>query len=277
MKNSILVIGVMLLSTLVSAQVKLNLSYDAATKVYTVSALPEVTWNAPLNMINTAQIVLRVDAGVPFTPGITTLVDGLIWADNAYVELPDVAPGYTFVCISLVNGPTTKIGIANEKEVPLFAFTNVGGDCVGKIALLDNSDPMVQAVRANGYNITQNLPILGAKGNAFAGVLTSSVDCAVSSSTKEEPRLIDGVMVSPVPADKTVNVQWTQVSDQHALRQIVVCDAKGSEVLRERISNGKGPHALTIQVENWQAGLYRLRFVSDQGHQTKAWNLMVIH
>lgn len=272
-----MVIGALLLSTMVSAQVKFNLSYDGTTKVYTVSVLPEVTWNTPLNMVNTAQIVLRVDEGSTFTPGITSLVDGLIWADNAYVEQPEVAPGYAFVCIALVNGPTSKIGIANDKEVPLFSFVNVGGGCVGKIALLDNNDPMVQAVRNKGYNVTQNLPVLGARGNAFSGVLNSEVDCALSSSIKEEPRLIDEVMVSPVPADKVVNVQWTQVTEQHELRQIVVFDAKGTEVLRERISNGKGPHTLTIQVENWQAGLYRLRFVSDKGHQTKAWNLMVIH
>lgn len=277
MKNSILILGALLLTTVVSAQVKFNLAYDGATKVYTVSLVPEVSWNAPLNMVNTAQIVLRVDAGSAFTPGITSLVDGLIWADNSYVEQPDVAPGYAFVCISLVNGPTNKIGFANDKEVPLFSFVNVGGGCVGKMALLDNNDPMVQAVRAKGYNVTQNLPVLGARGNAFSGVLNSEVDCALSTNTKEEPRFIDEVMVSPVPADKVVNVQWTQMTEQHAVRQIVVCDAKGTEVLRERIANGAGPHSMSIQVENWQAGLYRLRFVSDRGHQTKAWNLMVIH
>ncbi len=277
MKNSILVVSALLLSTMAAAQVKLNLHFDAPTKVYTVSAVPEAIWNVPLNMLNTAQIVLRVDAGTPFTPGITSLVEGLIWADNAYVEQPDVAPGYTFVCISLVNGPTTKINFSTDKEVPLFSFVNAGGGCVGKLALLDNSDPMVLAVRAAGYNVTQNLPVLAARGNAFTGVLNSEVDCAVVTGVKEELKLIEEVLISPVPADKSFTVQWTQVLEQHGFQQIIICDAKGTEVLREKTSIGKGRHSLTVNVENWQAGMYRLRFVSEKSHQTKAWNLMVIH
>ena len=277
MKNSILVLGALLLSMAASAQVKFNLRYEEATKVYTVSLTPEVTFNSPHNMVSSGQIVLRVDADAAFTPGITSMVDGLVWADNAYLDYPADAPEYMFVCISLVNGPTTKIGLTADKEMPLFSFINVAGGCPGKVELLDNNDPMVQAVRATGYNVTQYLPVLGARGNAFSGILNSAVDCSSSSGTTTELQIIDEVLISPVPADKTITVQWTQLSDQHRLQQIVICDAKGSEILREKISEGKGKHTQHINVENWKAGMYRLRFVSEKSHQTKSWNLMVIH
>jgi hypothetical protein len=277
MKKSISVLSALLLTTLLSAQVKFNLNYDPNSKVYTVSLVPEASWNAPLNMVSAAQVVLRVDADKTFVPGITSLVEGLIWADNAYIESPDAAPGYTFVCISLVNGPTNKIKLDADQEVPLFSFINAGNDCAGKVALLPNNDPMTQAVRALGFNITQYFPVLGARGNAFSGFANSEVDCSPASGTIENFNVISEVLISPVPADRGVKVEWNQESEMHGLQQIVICDAKGVEVYREKISTGKGPHTLELNVENWQAGLYRLRFSFENNRQSKSWNLMVIH
>lgn len=277
MKNLLTVVLVSLLSNLVCAQVKFNLTYVEATKTYTVSALPEASWNAPLNMVSSAQIVLRVDADKAFIPGITSLINGLIWADNAYIESPVGAPEYTFVCISLINGPTNKIPLVADQETALFSFVNSGSDCAGKLALLSNEDPIIQTIRASGFNVTQYLPVLGARGNAFTGIVNGEVDCSAATATLEPNKIIDEVMISPVPADKEVRVQWTQLSEQEGLRQLVICDVKGAEIFREKISGGKGAHTQSINVENWQAGMYRLRFVFENSQQTKAWNLMVIH
>lgn len=259
-------------------QVKLNLSYQPDTKIYTVSILPEVSWPAPKNMLASAQIVLKVPAGVNFTPGISSMVDGLVWADNAYIDNPGGAPGFSFVCIALVNGPTSKIEFTEGKEIPLFSFKNISDECVGLLELLSNQDPLVLAVRAGGLNITQHLAVLGARGNAVSGIANGSVDCSPASGVGELPeKLIEEVRISPVPADKMVTIQWTLLTEGNEYQQIVLCDAQGREVYRDKISNGKGLHSLQLPVANWKAGLYRMRFVSDKGHQTQAWNLMVVH
>jgi len=277
MKKSISVISALLLTTLLSAQVKFNLNYNPDTEVYTVSAIPEASWNAPLNMVSAAQVVLRVDSDKAFIPGITSLVNGLIWADNAYIENPDAAPGYTFVCISLVNGPTNKIKLETDQEIPLFSFVNAGNSCAGKVVLIPNNDPMIQAVRALGFNVTQYFPVLGAHGNAFSGFANSEVDCTPASGITENFNVLSEVMISPVPADRGVNVQWNQVEELHGLQQMVICDAKGVEVYREKVNAGMGAHTIELNVENWQAGMYRLRFEFEKNHQSKSWNLMVIH
>ncbi len=278
MKNIVMGISALLFSTMVSAQVKYNLSFQEATHVYTVSVIPEVSWDTPKNLVSAAQIVLRVDADKEFIPGITSLVNGLIWADNAYVERPSGATDYTFVCISLVNGPTSKIALVAGQEVPLFSFVNSGGGCAGHVTLLANDDPMVQAVRGAGFNVTQYFPVLGAHSNAFTGFENNEIDCSPASGVYTlDAKFIEDVLISPVPADKSVTVQWTQLSEQAGLRQMVICDVRGVEILREKIGDGKGRHTLHIPVENWQAGMYRLRFVFENNQQTQSWNLMVIH
>ena len=267
-----------MISSILSAQVKFNLTYQEATQVYTLSIIPEASWEYPKNMINSAQIVLRVEATADFVPGITSLVPGLVWADNAYIEQSPSAPDYTFVCIALVNGPTAAIQLVEGQEVPLFSFVNTGLGCAGPITMLANDDPMVQAVRADHFNITQHLAVLGNRGNAFNGFENSRVTCAAVSGVDESSaKIIDEVKVSPTPADETVAIQWTLLTEQPGLRQMVICDARGREVFREKISDGQGQHTLNINVADWSAGLYRLRFMLDNNRNTQSWNLMVIH
>lgn len=278
MKNILLIVNALLFVCSASAQAKFNLRYNDATQTYTVSIIPETTWTAPKNMVSSAQIVLRVDADKEFTPGISSLIPGLTWADNAYVEQPAGAEAYMFVCISLENGPTKEIAMKEGEEVPLFSFINAGGTCAGKVAMLANDEPMVQAVRAAGFNVTQHLAVLGARGNAFSGFENSEVDCTAASGAQEQGgKIIDAVGIAPVPSDKSVRIEWNMLSIPQGQQQILICDARGREVFRDKISEGLGAHSLNLNVENWQAGLYKVRFLFENGRQTQSWSLMVIH
>ncbi|MBL7781853.1 MAG: T9SS type A sorting domain-containing protein [Saprospiraceae bacterium] len=278
MKNIIAVPLFLLISQMTYAQVKFNLGYAETTHTYTLSIVPQTTWESPKNMVNSAQIVLRIDAGSEFTPAITSLVEGLTWADNAYVEHPDGDPEHTFVCISLVNGPTSLIKMIAGEEVPLFSFVNVAGGCAGAVTLLANDAPAVLAVRSAGYNVTQHFAVLGARKNAFTGFENATVECAAVTGADElAGKLVDEVKVSPVPADKTATIQWNLLSDMQGAGLIRIFDAQGREVFQEKNSGGTGWHTLQLNVQNWQPGLYRIQFEFDQGQRTKSWNMMVIH
>ncbi len=257
------------------AQVKLNLSYQSETQIYTVSVIPETTYSEPKNMIGSAQIVLRAKFNENFTPIITSRVDGLIWADNSYVDFPADAPEYTYACIALANGPTKKIQFLSDTEVPLFSFKNAGGDCPGLIELISNDDPLVQAVLSSGYNVTQNLPILGARGNAYAGILNGVVECAVSGSKEFNDQIIGDVQIAPVPADKRVTIAWQNLDDMRHM-EMVITDSRSREVFREKISSFKGENALNVDVSSWSSGMYNIRFHLGSGRQTRGWHFMVI-
>ncbi len=257
-------------------QVKFNLSYKIETQTYIVSVIPETNYTEPKNMVGSAQIVLRANFNENFAPIITSLVDGLTWADNAYVDYPAEVPKYTFVCIALVNGPTKKIQFTTDKEVELFSFKNAGGDCPGLIELVSNDDQIVQQVRASGYNVTQNLSVLGAKGNAYAGILNGVVECSVSGTTIANDRNIGNIQIAPVPADRRVTITWENLHDIKQRMEIVITDSKSREVFREKVGGIKGENALNVDVSNWPSGVYNFRFQFDSGGQTRAWRFMVM-
>ncbi len=259
-------------------QVKFNLAYQPETGQYTVSMLPEISWTAPKNQVGSAQIVLRVASDVDFIPGITSLIPEAVWADNAYVEETVAAPGYTFVCIALVSGRTDQILFTEGVEVPLFSFVNAGGACAGKVELLPNDDPMVTAVVAEGFNITQHIGVLGARGNACIGVINGIADCGVVSGNQEaSAALIEAVHVSPVPASEQVLIRWYMPQEGDERVEMVIVDQLGREVYRERVASIKGEHALLIPVKNWQSGIYRLSFQFSGGRRTQPWNVVVLH
>jgi hypothetical protein len=258
------------------AQVKLNLAYQQETQIYTVSIIPETNYPEPKNMLGSAQIVLRAKFSENFTPIITSLVEGLIWADNAYVDYPADTPEYTFVSIALANGPTKKIQFETDKEVALFSFKNAGGDCPGLIELVSNDNPVVQAVRASGYNVTQNLGVLGARGNACSGILNGSIECAVSGISVTNDRIIGDVQIAPVPADRRVTINWQNLSEVNQRMEIVITDSRSREVFREKINGSKGENSLNVDVNTWPSGVYNFRFQFDSGGQTRGWHFMVV-
>jgi hypothetical protein len=258
------------------AQVKFNLSYQAATQTYTVSVVPETTYPEPKNTLGSAQVVVRAKFSSGFTPAITSLVDGVVWADNSYIDFPVESPEYTFVCIALVNGPTRKIILSEGKEVPLFSFKNAGGDCPGMLELMPNDDPMVQTIRAASYNVTQHFGVLGARGNAFSGILEGAAECTLSGTHNLNDQLVEDVQISPIPADKRVTLRWQNSSEISQRMEMVVTDSRSREIYREKMTGSKGESTVNVDVSSWAAGVYYVRFQFDNGRQTRGWHFMVM-
>jgi len=278
MKNISLLLLTLWLSGPLFGQVKFNLHYEPNTAVYTVSIIPEFSCSAPKNIVGSAQIVLRVAANVEFVPGITSLVEGAVWADNAYIEQPGVAPGYRFVCIALASGPNKNIPVAEGQAVPLFSFINVGGGCAGLVELLPNDDVTVQAVRSVGYNVTQHLSMLATRGEAYSGVENGSADCAVSTGSQEVwTKIVGSVQISPVPASESVNIRWMNLADYAEHLDLVITNNTGQVIYREKINGLKGEHTQRIGVKYWKSGAYRVQFQFSGGRRTRGWNLLVTH
>lgn len=275
-----IIISLVLLSWIVPAfgQAKFNLSYQPDTKVYTVSIMPQSSWSSPMNITGSGQVILRVASDVAFTPAITSLVDGVIWADNAYIESQEQAPGYTFIAVAMVNGPTNKIKFTEGIEAPLFSFINAAGGCPGVVELTANDDPMVQSVIAKGFNITQHLAVLGARGNAYAGIGQGKVDCGLISGVSEkEPEQFSNISVAPLPADDQVTINWNRISDEPAACEMLIYSISGQLMYRQTVSATKGEHSQKIAVKTWKSGLYHLTFQDADGRHSAPHNLLVVH
>lgn len=278
MKNIIVILSFFYWAVAAHGQVKFNLSYQPDTKVYTVSLISQKNWNAPMNKTGSAQVILRVPADAAFVPAITSRVEGLVWADNAYIENLQQAPGYTFVAIAMVNGPTDKISFSEGEETPLFDFVNAAGDCPGLVELTANDDPLIRSVVAEGFNVTQHIAVLGARGNAYAGIAAGAVDCGLVSGVPDNTGSgIENIKVAPLPADEQVTVTWNRDSDVTRDVEMAIHNISGQLIWLQSIPPAKGEFTQNIMVKDWKPGLYHLVFQSADGRRSVPHNLLIVH
>lgn len=250
-----------------NAQVKLNLSLLSDHKTYMVSLIPEQSWAPPMNMIGSIQIVVKAPVGVPFSAGnITSLVNGLSWSDNSYVDHPASSPDFNFICFVLNERGTKLIPLNAGEETPLFTFVNANQDCVGTMELIDNNDPLVQAVVNNDHlNITQNITVLGARGNAYSGLANSSTDCSETVTAVNEGLSISRLSLFPVPTKDVLQINWENTAENKNC-QLRISDMNGKVINIIEIAEMVGPQSLKLNVSSYPTGVYSAVFMSEKGN-----------
>jgi hypothetical protein len=179
------------------AQVKFNLSLMPDQRTYLVSMVPETTWPSPQNTVASVQVVLQTYADKAFLAGeIKSMIPGISWSDNAYVEKPSAADNHNFVCFVLNERGTNKISFEAGLETPLFTFVNLEPGCVGIVELVENNSTIVQNVVQNDrLNITQNMTVLGARGNAYTGVVNKTTDCTLLNTASNTGSPVENLRV----------------------------------------------------------------------------------
>lgn len=260
-----LLFGQFLLLGFVQAQVKFGLSLLPDQETYLLSLKSEKSWSAPLNITGAVQIVVKVPATTAFTVGkIQSLIPGLSWSDNALVLQPSAAPEYNFICFVLNEQGAKNIPYQDGVEVPLFTFKNLEPGRTAKLELTLNDDPLVQrVVRLDHINITQNITVLGANGNAFTGIFGEQ-----SNTTTALPQvdILEKLRVFPVPARDFVQLNWESSAikaDQPKLLQVF--STTGSLIATYTLHQQVGQQQLRIDVSAWPAGLYAFKVRADSG------------
>jgi hypothetical protein len=265
-KHILLTSLVFFLGYSVQAQVKFKLSLLSDQQTYLVSMAPEVSWPTPMNIVGSAQIVLKMPSDQPFLAGnINSLLPGVTWADNAYVESPKAAPDYNFICFALNEMGTRNFQFEAGVETPLFTFTNLEPERARSIELVENEDPMVkEVIRIDRLNITQNLTVLGAGGNAYTGIIKDDLTVV---RTIGEPLILTDLRAYPIPAVDELQVTWTSLPDQE-VRRLVVTDLLGREIVMQRISEETGAQQIRLDVSAYPTGLYQASLMTGSGERT---------
>lgn len=253
------------LAQTIGSQVRLNLSLMPDRQTYLVSMLPDQSWQAPMNAVGSAQIVIQMDAAKPFLAGqIKSFIPGVTWLDNAYVESPAAAPQYRFICFALNEPGTRNIPFQAGVETPLFSFVNLEPGCAGPVSLVDNNDHLVQlVVNKNRLNITQNLTVLGVRGNAVAGIAANNANCA-EIQTKTEEIIVNSLKIYPVPATDMLQILWELDPGQN-IDKLLVTDMIGRQLVLETIKPVSGEHRYDLDVSNFPTGLYTAALINKEG------------
>lgn len=251
-----------------NAQAKLKLSLMPDQETYLVSMIPEVTWQMPLNIVGSAQVVLQVEADRPFSAGeITSMIPGISWIDNAYVESPASAPAYNFVCFVLNEQGTREIPFEDGVETPLFTFKNIEPGCVGMIELVDNTDLRTKKIAyKDQLNITQNLAVVGARGNAVTGIEGEGANCEVLQSVYESIPIVSNLLVYPVPTANLLQISWENVTGKE-VSQLQITDPLGRELELEKNIPGFDQQKIDLDVSDFPNGLYNASLVANSGER----------
>lgn len=262
-----LALSVACCAPVLQAQVKFNLSILPDNRTYLVSVLPETTWPVPLNMVGSMQIVIKKETGSPFMVGeLTSLVPNVSWWANAYLESPNAAPEHDFVCIVMRERAVKDIVFNAGVETPLFTFVNQFPNCAGPLELVENDDPDVQAVvNFDRINITQNMSVLGAQGNAFSGVLQSTADCTVVATNVDDTESpVRNLRVFPVPANRRLQIFWENTPGKEVDR-LIVSNAAGRVVAVHKVAPMSGAQNIELDIKDLSAGIYSGALLAGSG------------
>ncbi len=257
------------------AQVRFNLSLMPDQRTYLVSMVPETTWPSPQNTVGSVQVVVQTQADKAFLAGeIKSMIPGLSWSDNAYVEKPPAADQYNFVCFVLNERGTNKIPFEAGLETPLFTFVNLEPGCIGPLHLVENSNVTVRNVVQNDrLNITQNLMVLGARGNAYTGIVNKTADCTVLNTSSNAGSPVENLRVFPVPASNLLNISWVNKSSKSA-NSLFVSNMLGKTVALENLSEMRGEQHIQLDVSNYPTGLYQA-ILSNAANERVAFRFLV--
>ncbi len=254
-----------------TAQVSFQLSLMPDHKTYLVSMTPAQTWAYPKNITGTAQVTVRIPANLRFTAGsITSLQQGVKWLDNARVETPDADRTHDYVSFSMTSMATKNIPYQANVETPLFTFTNIQNDCVGKVELVDNNDAATQNVVAEGFNVKNHISVLAMYGEAFAGTQGNRVaDCSTVTNAQDLNNGLYVQNVYPTPATDLVTIEWTDSQASKAPNTVlIITDVLGQEMVNQKIdplSIKASVNKIELDVRPWSNGVYLFHFVNDKG------------
>jgi hypothetical protein len=255
-----------------TAQVSFQLSLMPDRTTYLVSMTPTQTWVYPKNITGTAQVTVRIPANVRFTAGnITSLQQGVKWLDNARVERPAADRTHDYVSFSLTSMATKAIPYQANVETPLFTFTNIQNDCVGKVELVDNAAATTQNVTAEGFNVKNHLSVMAMQGEAFEAATQGSrvADCSATTNAQDLNNGLYVQTVYPTPATDLLTIEWTDTHISKAQNTVlIITNALGQEMINQKIDplSMKGAtNKIDLDVRPWASGVYLFHFVNDKG------------
>ena len=158
----------MTLHTVAHAQVKFKVERLPDTRFYMVSAVPDVTYKSPMNLVSTAQVTLKVPTGGFEVKNIQQF--GTRWSVNGRANAPRESSEYDYISFGLRELGTAKLSFQKSQPIPLFAFEATGfcGEN-GLVELMDNQSDALKTDNELKINAGNQITILGAGGDAWKG------------------------------------------------------------------------------------------------------------
>ena len=263
-------------SVSINAQVKFKLIRQDDHQTYTVSMIPEKTYEGNQNITGTAQVTLKIGATNDFIiRKITSLQPETAWVNNATISKPALAPEFTYVSFGMQSMAHNAFKYKKGSEILLFSFKNVG-DIKAQVSLLNNDlDIMAQSVQKTKYNIKNYISVIGhGLGNAYIGNI-EPVQMLPEDALRTYVQIQN---LYPNPAADKVTISWeNQLEDTEDIKklEVLIYDVTGIEKIRKLVSSNSGKHSQEIQLLGLKSGTYFVKLQRDEKYFTNTQQLVV--
>lgn len=265
-KITFIVLMSILFNSYNNAQVYFKLDMTEDEKTYIVSMIPEVTLEAPMNMVSTAQVTLKLSSDNNFViNNLRSSLRDVRWHESYAAASPKEAPDYEYISFGLVSLATRSIPFEIGKEVELFRFDNLG-DCPGSVSIVDNETDEFLFPNSKSVSISNGITVLGLGTSAYLGAIHGGeVSCITPESRKEEIIYLEqSVNISPNPASNLLNVEFTNPENTTA-QEIKIFNLEGQLIHNESITTNPGKHNFTMGIKDWSPGSYLMYIENDNG------------
>ena len=273
------------------AQVKLLLAYNAITDVYTVSMMPERTWNSPQNKTATGQITLKATTGQFFVKNVESFVADTKWVPSGRVNSPIENPKYDYIFFRLKTPGLTEVPYRAFRPTKLFSFI-LESNCAREVMLVSNTEDPFLPPNSRSINIGNSLGVLGANGEAYIGNISDlSIFCPYAepppsttdveeteSETAAIPvdnpdsyrdnnglvsQVIDKQLLYPNPTLNEVNITfgWKGVAGK---KDILVYNNAGELVRFFQKELQVGTNDFTLNINNFDNGIYSFMLINEK-------------
>lgn len=265
--------------SILPAQVRFSIAYNAVSTEYTVSMMPERTWRSPFNKTATGQITIKATTGQFFVKDIKSHVEDTDWVPSGRVTTPIESPDYDYVFFRLKTPGLTEMPFKAFKPVKLFTFT-LQSNCAREVMLVSNEyDPFLPPNSRN-VNIGNSLGVLGANGEAYTGNISNlPIFCPwAEASIAKETVAGDSKIIAPIVTKNTlvtetllypnptvnevqVTLDWKGLSGQ---KNILVYNGMGQIVQEFQEDLQEGANNFTLNLSKLDNGVYNFFLVDNQ-------------
>lgn len=266
--------------TILPAQVRFFIDYNARTTEYTVSMMPERTWRPPFNKTATGQVTIKATTGQFFIKDIKSYVEDTNWVPSGRVTSPVESPDYDYVFFRLKTPGLAEMPFKAFKPVKLFTFT-LQSNCAREVMLVSNVYDAFMPPNSRNINIGNSLGVLGANGEAYSGNVSNlPIFCpwAEPPAAKEAPAEGDSKIIAPVVTENAlvaekllypnptinevqVTLDWKGTSGQ---KTILVYNGMGQVALEFQEDLQVGANKFTLNLSKLDNGIYNFFLVDDQ-------------
>lgn len=255
------------------AQVKLMLDYNARTNEYTVSMMPEKTWQAPDNLTATGQITLKATTGQFYVKDVKSLVPDTDWFPSGRVNAPNEQPGYDYIFFRLDIRGLAEVPYQAFVPTRLFSF-QLESNCAKEVMLVSNFEDKFLPPNSRRINIGNSIGVSGANGEAYAGNISDiPIFCAYASTPSEgeetstnKPLLVEEEvffekkLLYPNPTIDEVNVElnWSGIQGE---KTILAYNNNGELVRFFNQNLDKGNNEFALDLKDLASGVYNFLLV----------------